>query len=59
MSKKNCPICDYPFDMCQCRFGGNAHLDRSKSDCTGESKINVEISKIRTICCSQMPRKMR
>ena len=30
MSKKNCPICDYPFDMCQCRFGGNAHPDRSK-----------------------------
>lgn len=30
MSKKNCPICDYPFDMCQCRFGGSAHPDRSK-----------------------------
>lgn len=30
MSKKNCPICDYPYDMCQCRFGGNAHPDRSK-----------------------------
>ena len=30
MSKKNCPICGYPFDMCQCRFGGNAHPDRSK-----------------------------
>ena len=30
MRKKNCPICDYPFDMCQCRFGGNAHPDRSK-----------------------------
>lgn len=29
-AKKNCPICDYPFDMCQCRFGGNAHPDRSK-----------------------------
>ena len=24
MNKKNCPICDYPFDMCQCRFDGNA-----------------------------------
>ena len=30
MSEKNCPICDYPVDMCQCRFGGNAHPDRSK-----------------------------
>jgi len=30
MKKKNCPICDYPFDMCQCRFSGNAHPDRSK-----------------------------
>ena len=30
MSKKNCPVCDYLFDMCQCRFGGNAHPDRSK-----------------------------
>lgn len=28
--QKNCPICDYPFDMCQCRFGGSAHPDRSK-----------------------------
>ena len=25
-----CPICDYKFDMCQCRFGGSAHPDRSK-----------------------------
>ena len=32
MSKKNCPICDYPFDMCQCRFSGNAHPDRSKRE---------------------------
>lgn len=30
MSKKNCPICDYSFDMCQCRFCGNAHPDRNK-----------------------------
>lgn len=30
MSKKNCPICDYSFDMCQCRFGGSAHPVRSK-----------------------------
>lgn len=26
----SCPICGYKFDMCQCRFGGNAHPDRSK-----------------------------
>lgn len=26
----HCPICDYPFDMCQCCFGGSAHPDRSK-----------------------------
>ena len=32
MSKKNCPICDYSFDMCQCRFGGSAHPDRSKRE---------------------------
>lgn len=32
MSKENCPICDYPFDMCQCRFGGSAHPDRSKRE---------------------------
>ena len=25
-----CPICGYKFDMCQCRFGGNAHPNRSK-----------------------------
>lgn len=25
-----CPICDYRFDMCQCRFSGSAHPDRSK-----------------------------
>lgn len=30
ISNKNCPICDYPFDKCQCRFGGSAHPDRSK-----------------------------
>ena len=30
MNKKNCPICDYPFGMCQCRFSGNAHPDRIK-----------------------------
>ena len=32
MNKKNCPICDYSFDMCQCRFGGSAHPDRSKRE---------------------------
>ena len=25
-----CPICGYKFDMCQCRFGGSPHPDRSK-----------------------------
>lgn len=30
MSKKNCPICDYPFNACQCRFAGDAHPDRNK-----------------------------
>lgn len=27
---KYCPICKYSFEMCQCRFGGPAHPDRSK-----------------------------
>ena len=30
MSKKNCPVCDYLFDMCQCKFGGKTHPDKSK-----------------------------
>lgn len=30
MKKELCPICKYEFDMCQCRFGGKAHPDRSK-----------------------------
>lgn len=25
-----CPICNYEFEYCQCRFGGSAHPDRSK-----------------------------
>ena len=25
-----CPICEYQFQDCQCRFSGNAHPDRSK-----------------------------
>lgn len=25
-----CPICGYKYGMCQCRFGGNAHPNRSK-----------------------------
>lgn len=25
-----CPICNYPLDMCQCRFYGSAHPDRDK-----------------------------
>ena len=28
--KEKCPICEYEFEYCQCRFGGNAHPDRSK-----------------------------
>lgn len=27
---EKCPICNYPLDMCQCKFGGSAHPDRSK-----------------------------
>ena len=30
MKKELCPICKYEFDMCQCRFSGQAHPDRSK-----------------------------
>lgn len=25
-----CPICEYDFQHCQCRFSGTAHPDRSK-----------------------------
>lgn len=25
-----CPICEYPFEQCQCRFSGSAHPDRRK-----------------------------
>lgn len=25
-----CPVCGYKFNMCQCRFSGSAHPDRSK-----------------------------
>lgn len=25
-----CPICEYVFEDCQCRFSGSAHPDRSK-----------------------------
>lgn len=28
--ERKCPICKYEFSMCQCRFGGSAHPDRSK-----------------------------
>lgn len=28
--KEKCPICEYEFEYCQCRFAGNAHPDRSK-----------------------------
>lgn len=27
---EKCPICNNPLDMCQCKFGGSAHPDRSK-----------------------------
>ena len=30
MSEEKCPICEYPFSMCQCRFGGSAHPNRDK-----------------------------
>ena len=29
-TKEKCPICEYEFEYCQCRFGGNCHPDRSK-----------------------------
>lgn len=25
-----CPVCGYKFHMCQCRFSGSAHPDRSE-----------------------------
>lgn len=28
--KDKCPICEYSFESCQCRFSGSAHPDRSK-----------------------------
>lgn len=28
MNKERCPICKYPFDWCQCCYGGSAHPDR-------------------------------
>lgn len=28
--KERCPICDYDLNLCQCRYGGSAHPDRSK-----------------------------
>lgn len=28
--QEHCPICEYPFRHCQCRFGGSAHPDRRK-----------------------------
>ena len=30
MNKNVCPICEYKFADCQCRFGGTAHPDRWK-----------------------------
>lgn len=28
--KERCPICNYPFEWCQCTYGGSAHPDRHK-----------------------------
>ena len=30
MQMDKCPICNYRIDMCQCRYGGSCHPDRSK-----------------------------
>lgn len=30
LNKEYCPICKYKIENCQCKFGGNAHPDRSK-----------------------------
>ena len=30
IKEEKCPICEYIISMCQCRFGGSAHPDRSK-----------------------------
>lgn len=29
-TKEKCPICNYVFEDCQCRFAGSAHPDRSQ-----------------------------
>lgn len=31
-TKEKCPICEYEFEDCQCRFGGTCHPDRSKKE---------------------------
>lgn len=31
-TKEKCPICEYEFEDCQCRFGGTCHPDRSKRE---------------------------
>ncbi len=28
--KNYCPICNYCFEMCQCKYGGKTHPDNSK-----------------------------
>ncbi|HAG04518.1 MAG TPA: hypothetical protein DCG28_03665 [Lachnospiraceae bacterium] len=28
--KNYCPICNYYFEMCQCKFGGKSHPDNGK-----------------------------
>lgn len=30
MKEVICPICQYPIEYCQCRYGGTAHPDRRK-----------------------------
>ncbi len=30
IKEDKCPICEYIFEDCQCRFGGTAHPDRNK-----------------------------
>lgn len=30
LKEGHCPICDYRYSECQCRFAGSAHPDRSK-----------------------------
>lgn len=31
-TKEKCPICEYEFEYCQCRFSGTCHPDRRKRE---------------------------